>query len=365
MGEKTDQRIKELEEEIKNTKYNKATQHHIGLLKAKIAKLKQKKEQQQSSSGGGEGYSVKKAGDGTVVMVGFPSVGKSTLLNSLTNAESKTAPYAFTTLDVIPGMMEYNQAKIQILDVPGIVSGASDGTGRGKEVLSVIWGTDLVMIILDINNLGQYEVVKKEVYNFNIRLNQKKPDVRIRKKAKGGIRIGSTVKLDMNERTIKNILNEFKIINAEVLIRTEINEDQLIDVVEGNKKYVPGFVVINKIDSTTPGMLSAAEKKFPDAVFISAEKNKNLDYLRQKIFDSMDFIRIYLKEPGKEPDMDEPMILKSDSTLKELCEKIHQDFVERFKFARIWGKSVKYDGQMRTKLDQVLHDKDIVELHIS
>ena len=144
--------IKSLEDEIRNTPYNKATQHHIGLVKAKIARLREKQEQRSSKKGKAEGFSVKKSGDATVILVGFPSVGKSTLLNRITKAESKTAAYAFTTLTVIPGIMEYEHARIQILDVPGVLKGASAGTGRGKEVLAVVRSCDMVVFVLDVLN---------------------------------------------------------------------------------------------------------------------------------------------------------------------------------------------------------------------
>src|SRR5690349_9446678 len=123
--------IAELEAQILKTQYNKATQHHIGLIKAKIAHLREKAEVRSKSGGPGEGYQVRKTGDGTVILLGFPSTGKSTLLNTLCGTKSEVAAYAFTTLTVIPGMLNYKHAKIQILDVPGIVQGASSGKGRG------------------------------------------------------------------------------------------------------------------------------------------------------------------------------------------------------------------------------------------
>ncbi|MBU0756469.1 MAG: GTP-binding protein [Nanoarchaeota archaeon] len=364
MASKSEDRIQDLEDELKKTKYNKRTQHHVGLVKAKIAKLKEKEFVRKSQGKKGEGYTVKKSGDATVILVGFPSVGKSTLLNAITNAESKTAAYDFTTLSVIPGLLEYKQSKIQLLDVPGIVEGASDGSGRGREVLSVIWNSELVIILLDIHALNQYDTILKELYDARIRLDKKVPYVRIKKKDKGGIHIASMFRLNMTHQTIKAILNEFKVINADILIRSKIDEDQLIDVIEGNKKYVPSVVVMNKIDTASPELITKTKERFPDAIFISAEKEIGLEQLKERIFTQLGFMRVYLKEPGKKPDLDEPMILFNGATLLDLCKKIHKDFVQKFKFARIWGTSVKYEGQMKIKTDHVLLDKDIVELHM-
>ncbi|MFH1439096.1 MAG: GTPase [Candidatus Woesearchaeota archaeon] len=376
-------KIKELEAEVSKTKYNKRTQHSIGLLKAKIAQLKEKEIARSSKKSVHTGYSVRRTGDATIIMIGFPSSGKSTLLNAITNADSPVGAYEFTTLDVIPGLMEYKGAKIQVLDVPGIVMGAASGRGRGREVLSVMQSADMVMVLIDVLRPNTLKVIEKEIYDSHLRLNQKRPDVKIRKTARGGIRIGRTVPTpDLNNETIIGILKEFRISNADVLIRTRIDADQLIDVVEGNKVYVPGMTILNKIDIEDSTIISsdeckgddkieennkkikALEKRYDVDVAISGDKKINLEKLKDLIFDRMEFIRVYCKEVGKKADMDEPLILRKGDTLKRMCEKLHKDFVQKFKFARILGDSVKYDGQKVMKLHHKLKDKDVVELHI-
>ena len=135
-------RIKAIEEEIHKTQINKATEFHIGILKAKIARLKREMVENKhgrtvSSGGDNVGFDVRKAGDASVVLIGLPSVGKSTILNSLTNANSEVASYQFTTLTAVPGMMDFYGAKIQILDLPGIVEGASKGKGMGLSLIHI------------------------------------------------------------------------------------------------------------------------------------------------------------------------------------------------------------------------------------
>ena len=358
--------IKALEDEIKKTKYNKATQGHIGILKAKIAQLKEKQEQRSSKKTGqsDHGYSVRKSGDGTVLLLGFPSAGKSTLLNKLTGAKSEVGAYAFTTLSVIPGVMEYKQAKIQILDVPGIVSGAASGKGRGKEVLAVIQNADLVLMVIDVTHPEHYPAILKEVWESRIRLNKRKPEVYITKKAQGGIQIGKTVPLDVDDETLKGVLREFKIVNADVLIRSKIDVDDFIDCIEGNKKYLPAITCLSKADLVSQRQLAKVMKQVKGDIAISAANNLNIEELRDVIFEKLDFIRIYMKEPRQEADMKEPMIIQRGSTIKDVCDKTHKDFAKKFKFARVWGSSAKHPGQTFKKTLHKLEDKDILEIHL-
>ena len=113
-----DEKIANLEDEIRNTQKNKATEKHIGILKSKIAKLRRQKLEQQalSKSGTSYGFDIKKAGDGSAVLIGFPSTGKSTILSKITSKQSKIGDYAFTTTSAIPGILEHRGAQVQIID---------------------------------------------------------------------------------------------------------------------------------------------------------------------------------------------------------------------------------------------------------
>jgi small GTP-binding protein len=222
--------IKNIEDEIRKTPYNKATSHHIGRLKAKLARLRDELQKRATakSAGKGKGYGVKKSGDATVIMVGFPSVGKSTLLNCLTGTSAEVAAYDFTTLEVIPGTLLYKGAQIQFLDVPGLIQGAATGRGHGKEVISVMRNADLILIIVDVFQPQQFDTLVKELYDAGIRINTKPPEVVIHKASRGGITVNSTVDLELAKKTIRAVLSEYKIHNAEVLIRERITLDELI-----------------------------------------------------------------------------------------------------------------------------------------
>ncbi len=357
-------KIKELEDRIATTKYNKKTQSAIGLYKAQLAKLKEREVTRGSAKAGGKGWEVRKTGDGTIILIGFPSSGKSTLLNALTGAKSEIAAYSFTTLTCIPGVMQYKHAKIQILDVPGIVKGAASGKGRGKEVLASMRSADVCLILLDATRPEEYDVIVNEIYDTHIRTNQRKPDVKITKTGKDGIKIGVTRRLThLTHETTKTVLKEFRINNADVVIRENITVDQLIDCIEANKKYMPSLTVVNKADLVTKKELKRVMKKYKADIAISAQLGDGIDELKELLFEKLDLIRIYLKEPMKEADVKVPLIVFRNFSVGDVCNKLHKDFVSKFKFARVWGPSAKFDGQ-KIMAKHKLKDRDILEIHL-
>ena len=352
--------IRAIEEEIKKTPYNKATQHHIGKLKAKLAKLRDEAIKRASKKSHHGGYSVKKTGDATVVLVGPPSVGKSTLLNKFTNATSEVAAYDFTTLDVIPGAMEIQGAKIQLIDVPGLIEGASIGKGRGKEVISVVRTADMILLLTTVFEVERLELIEHELYNAGIRLNLDPPDVRIIKKDRGGIRINRTPIVQFDETLIKTVLSEYKIHNADIIIREDLTIDRLIDAILANRLYIPSLRIINKIDLVDRREIEQL-RTIPNAVLISAETGEGLEELKKRIFRGLGFIHIYMKPPGKKADMEHPLIIKSGATVADVADKIHRDLKRSFKYAQVWGRSAKHEGQ-RIGLTHTLVDGDILRI---
>lgn len=356
-------RIKELEDELRNTKYNKATESHIGELKAKIAKLRREMMKPKGPGSGG-GFDIKKSGDSSVVFVGFPSVGKSTLLNQLTNAQSEVAEYDFTTLTVIPGVMNYKGARIQMLDVPGIISGAAQGRGRGREVLSVARGCDLLLILLDVFQARtQLEVITRELEAMGIRPNQEPPNVVVTPKQRGGVILNSTVKLTkISEKSVEKILNVYGIHNADVVMREDVSDDQLIDVVVGNRRYIPALVVLNKCDLVDGRFTEEVKAGLGiPSVEISADKGVNLEAMKEAVYSRLKFIRLYMKPRFGEADLKEPMILREGSTVAEVCDRIHRNARTEFRHAFVWGKSAKFPGQ-KVGIDHVLLDEDVVNI---
>ncbi|MGI0089568.1 MAG: GTPase, partial [Nitrosopumilaceae archaeon] len=205
------EKMQAIKDEMAKTQINKATEHHVGLLKAKLAKLKREQEETKSkSSGSSAGFDIKRTGDATVVLTGLPSVGKSTLLNILTGAKSTVGAFQFTTTTVVPGMMEHRGAKIQILDLPGIIKGASTGKGLGKRVLSVAKSADLVLIMLDVFQPYHEEIIRTELANIGIRLDQKPPNIVIEKSSEGGISVSQQVPMtNMSVSLLKDILRVY------------------------------------------------------------------------------------------------------------------------------------------------------------
>jgi len=203
------------------------------------------------------------------------------------------------------------------------------------------------------------------VWESGIRINEKPPIVKIKKSVRGGLKINTTVKLTkITRKTIEGICREFGLVNADIVIRSNINDDQLIDVLEGNRVYVKCVIVVNKADLLDEETKKDVKKLLKPDLMISADKDEGLDDVKELIFQKLDLVRLYLKEIGKKADMEEPLIVTKGVSIRDVCRKLHRDFEQRFRFARIWGPTAKFPGQDIRRLDKVLQDQDVLEIHM-
>lgn len=310
-AESNSAKIAALEEMMSTIPKHKGTDKLRADLRRKISKLK---DEQQKKKGAGKHeseYHIEKEGAGRAVLIGFENTGKSSIVEALTNAAPKISEAPFTTWQPLPGMMEFEDIQIQLIDTPPL-----SNEHNQPELYDLIRSADLILIVVDLqaNSFQQFE---------------------------------DTV----------NLLNEHKIIPKQW-------KEKTID--ERRVQFIPVLVIINKddndkFDEDFEVFTELTETDLP-MIPISVTNKRNFDKLKEQIFDKLGVIRIYSKPPGKEPDLTKPFILKKGSTVEELAGKVHHDFVYKLKTARVWGKNV-FDGQMVGR-DHILHDKDIVELHL-
>ncbi|SCU97239.1 LAMI_0F09340g1_1 [Lachancea mirantina] len=362
------EKIKAIEEEMARTQKNKATEYHLGLLKGKLARFRQQllaDEAAASGPSGGSGFEVAKSGDARVVLIGYPSVGKSSLLGKVTSTKSEIAHYAFTTLTSVPGVLKYQGAEVQIVDLPGIIYGASQGKGRGRQVVATARTADLILMVLDATKgKHQRESLEKELEAVGIRLNKEKPNIYYKKKETGGVKITFTSpsRTNLTEEAIKLLLKDYKIHNAEVLVRDDkCTIDDFIDILNDQHcNYIKCLYAYNKIDSVSLEEVDKLARE-PNTVVMSCEMDLGLDDLVEEIWYQLNLSRVFTKKRGVRPDFSDPLVVRNNSTVGDLCHSVHRDFKDKFKYALVWGSSAKHSPQ-KCGLSHKIHDEDVVSL---
>lgn len=360
------EKIAQIEQEISRTQKNKATEYHLGLLKGKLARYRRELlEPAPGSSGGkGVGFEVSKSGDARVVLIGFPSVGKSSFLNKITKTKSEIAHYAFTTLTSVPGVLEYQGAEIQIVDLPGIIKGASDGRGRGRQVVATAKTADLVLMVLDATKgADQREILERELEEVGIRLNKQRPNIYFKKKETGGIKFSTTAPPKyLSEKVVTGILRDYKHHNADVLIRDEnATVDDFIDVLnEQHIRYVNCVYAYNKIDAVSLEEVDRIARE-PNTVVMSVEEDLGVDDVVEEIWHKLNLIKVYTKKRGDDPDFSDPLVIRNGSTLETICNSVHRELKNNFKYGLVWGVSAKHSPQ-KCGLNHKVQDEDVVSI---
>jgi uncharacterized protein len=265
-------------------------------------------------------------------------------------------------------MLHHKHADIQILDLPGLIRGAAGGKGRGREVMAVVRTTDLVLLIADALNPEQIFVIVDELYDANIRLNRAPADIKLFKsRMRGGINVNFTVKQTkgLDEELVKDMVKEYGIVNADVVVRQDATQDELVDVLAGNRTYIQAMVALNKVDIQDPEYVKSTIKMFQDrgwsVVPIAAKKGYGMDQLKDKIYEELRFIRVFMKPQGGDADMDVPLVIKSGSDVGMVCDALHRDFRAKFRYAIVSGPSAKFDNQI-VGIEHKMLDQDILTL---
>ncbi|MBM4456670.1 MAG: TGS domain-containing protein [Chloroflexi bacterium] len=298
-----------LEELLGTIPKHKGTDHLRADLRRRLARLRDEPGGRRSAARQASAFRIEREGAGQVAVVGRPNVGKSALVAALTNATPEVAEYPFSTWVPTPGMTLVDNVQIQLIDTPPL-----DPTHLEPELIGLIRKADLILLMVDLqaDPIGQLQDTLAMLATHHILPLSARAEC-----------------LDPSRQTFKPMLFVANKTDDEA-----VDEDfrALCDLFEGECRFVPA----------------------------SAATGRGLGRLKQAIFDALGIIRVYTKPPGKGPDLTAPFVLKVGSTVGDLAGKIHKDFLDNLKSARVWGQGV-FEGQLVGR-DYVLCEGDIVEL---
>jgi len=305
----TPEKIAALEEMLAIMPKHKGTDHLRADLRRRMAKLTQSADKKSATQRAS--MVIQKEGAAQVVVIGLPNTGKSQLVSSLTKASPAVAEYPFTTYAATPGMMEFENIQIQLIDTPPLVA---NSTESWLPVTLILADALLVMVDLNDDPLSQMEMVTAQLKDMRIAIGSRK---------------------------------------------AEEEPDRVL-------RYKKAIITGNKIDlEGAVQNYTELQELYQDELpvtAISAQKGTGLEELKLKIYQLLNFIRVYTKSPGQKPDFTDPIVLDRGSTLGDAAAAVHKDFRAKLKYARLWG-SGKHDGLM-VKKDHILSDGDIIELHM-
>ncbi len=312
------------------------------------------------------GFDIPKEGIGQVAIIGPPNSGKSLLLNKLTSSNAKVAPYPFTTVTPSPGMLNYEDVQIQLVEMPALIEEVSEGRWLGPRMFSMLRNADALVILLDLADdpAAQMDMILRELKAARIRLKKRSPSIEVRKTGEGGLQIQGDIS-DEDRAYVTDLLRSRGYQSATVVLSGSVKREDLSDVLDPSSVQKNVLVVANK------GDLPGTERRFRDLVEmygsdftvvpVSADKGHGLEALGKSIFELLGVVRIYTKVPGQRPET-RPLVLPKGSVVKDVAKSLHKRFITNFRFARVWGASVNFGGEM-VGLTHVLADGDVVEIH--
>lgn len=225
----------------------------------------------------------------------------------------------------------------------------------------MVRSADLILFMIDKEH-PDFRGLREELEDAGVRVNTRRPRVVVTPAARGGVTVTSTVRLTrLDEESASAIAREFGMHNGTIVFREDATAEQLIDVLAGNRVYLPAILAVNKSDLLEPADKAKIREQVKpfDPIFIAAETGQNLDELVLAIVRALAFIRVYLRPPGGEADRVEPLILRGGSRVSDLLVRLPPDLGRNFKSALVWGRSARFPGQTVGK-EHVLADEDVV-----
>lgn len=366
------EKLEKLQEFLSLIPKHKGTEKLRAQVKRQISTLhKELEEKRRRRAGrGGPRFFLEKEGAAQLIILGPTKVGRSSLLTSVTNANTEVSDYPFTTREPVPGMLQFEDLQFQLVEAPALVEGAANSGTGGLQTLGLARNADGIILMIDLSEdaAGQLAMILDELEKARILIQKPRARVDIERKHVGvGLRIIVFGKLlDCNLRDVESLFKSYRILDATVRIYGQATLDDVEDAIFESTIYRPAIVVANKADlPETQGKLQLLEQfvggRLP-IVFVSCHTGTGLEKLGASIFKALDIIRVYTKEPNDKEASDNPFILKRGSTVANLAKQIHSDFIERFAFARVWAKRLTFSPQ-KVGPSFALQDKDIVELH--
>jgi small GTP-binding protein len=303
------EKVAALEEMLAVMPKHKGTDHLRAKLRTKIAQLTEASEKKLATKR--TSTVIPREGAAQVAVIGLPNSGKSQLVATITNASPTVAEYPFTTHNATPGMMEFENIKIQLIDTPPLAPQSIEFW-----LPALLRRADALLVMVDLSDAPEEQVaaILKQLENMRIVTGD------------GGAKEDA----------------EFIIWHKKALII-------------GNK------IDLDNAQTNYTALKNKYGEKFP-IIAISARDGTGLEELKLKLYQFLDVIRVYTKAPGQKPIFTDPVVLKRGSTLEDAAAEVHKDFREKLKYARLWG-SGKYDGVM-VKRDHIMQDGDIIELHL-
>jgi ribosome-interacting GTPase 1 len=345
------------------------TDRMISQVKKQMAALREEieRKKKQQKAGSAPVYHVPKAGAAQVAIIGPTNVGRSSLLRAVTNAQVDVTPYPYGTKVPVPGMLPFEDIQFQLVEVPALVEGSSEGRAEGFMKLAMARNADAIIIVVDVRDdpAGNFLMITGELANSRILIAPPEGEVEIEKRAGTQIQfIWEGELTDCSTEDVIELLAGYKIRSALVRVRGSVTLENVEDAIFGNAVYRPTLILANKSDLRPDrrAIEKLREAAAPlEVIVASAEHTTNLaPTIGEKLFSLLSITRVYTKEPGKEP-AKIPMVFKGDVTVGALARTIHNDFYEHFKFARIWGPAAKFPNE-KVGLDRRLTDGTVIQL---